>query len=93
MYCIAIRLSSWVYQMPPLYITLFMLVAGSAILGGRNMTVALQSRTGHMNMEAVVGLLVFQQFWYWFPLSHFLSLAFTPTAIIGLNADLKVCDY
>ena len=54
------------------------------------MTVALQSRTGHMNMEAVVGLLVFQQFWYWFPLSHFLSLAFSPTAIICLNEDLKV---
>lgn len=54
------------------------------------MTVTLQSRTGHMNMEAVVGLLVFQQFWYWFPLSHFLSLAFTPTAIITLNSNLKV---
>lgn len=59
------------------------------------MTVALQSRTGHMNMEAVVGLLVFQSFWYWFPLSHFLSLAFTPTALIALNSDLKVgyCGY
>ena len=33
----------------------------------------------------VVGMLVFTQYWYWFPLSHFLSLAFQPTAIIGLN--------
>jgi len=66
------------------------LAQGVIDAGGRNMTVALQSRTGHMNMEAVVGLLVFQQFWYWFPLSHFLSLAFTPTAIIGLNSDLKM---
>lgn len=41
-------------------------------------------------MPSVVGLLVFTQFWFWFPLSHFLSLAFTPTAIIGLNKDLKV---
>lgn len=59
-------------------------------LGGRNVTISLQSRTGHTNMAAVVGMLVFAQFWYWFSLSHFLSLAFTPTAIIGLNADLKV---
>lgn len=54
------------------------------------MTISLQSRTGHTHMPSVVGLLVFTQFWFWFPLSHFLSLAFTPTAIIGLNKDLKV---
>ncbi|XP_023932208.1 26S proteasome non-ATPase regulatory subunit 1 [Lingula anatina] len=58
--------------------------------GGRNVTMSLQSRTGHTNMSAVVGFLVFQQFWYWFPLTHFLALAFTPTAIIGLNKDLKM---
>lgn len=58
--------------------------------GGRNVTISLQSRTGHTHMPSVVGLLVFTQFWFWFPLSHFLSLAFTPTAIIGLNKDLKV---
>jgi 26S proteasome regulatory subunit N2 len=27
---------------------------------------------------------------YWFPCSHFLSLAFTPTAVIGLNQDLQM---
>ena len=53
--------------------------------GGRNVTVSLQSRTGHTNMLGVVGMLVFTQYWYWFPLSHFLSLAFQPTAVIGLN--------
>ncbi|XP_016399541.1 26S proteasome non-ATPase regulatory subunit 1-like [Sinocyclocheilus rhinocerous] len=57
---------------------------------GRNVTISLQSRTGHTHMPSVVGLLVFTQFWFWFPLSHFLSLAFTPTAIIGLNKDLKM---
>lgn len=59
-------------------------------VGGRNVTISLQSRTGHTHMPSIVGLLVFTQFWFWFPLSHFLSLAFTPTAIIGLNKDLKV---
>ena len=53
------------------------------------MTISLQSRTGHMSMKTAVGLLVFCQFWYWFPFCHFLSLAFTPTAAIGLNSDLK----
>lgn len=58
--------------------------------GGRNVTVSLQSRTGHTNLPAVVGMLVFTQFWYWFPLAHFISLSFTPTALIGLNSDLKM---
>lgn len=58
--------------------------------GGRNVTVSLQSRTGHTNVCAVVGMLIFAQFWYWFPLTHFLSLAFTPTYIVALNGDLKI---
>eukprot|EP00731_Ephydatia_muelleri_P030163 Em0021g686a len=49
-----------------------------------------QSRTGHTHMKTVVGLLVFSQFWFWYPLCHFLSLAFTPAALIALNADLKM---
>ena len=58
--------------------------------GGRNATMSLQSRTGHTNMAGIVGALVFCQFWYWFPLTHFLSLAFTPTCLVGLNAELKM---
>lgn len=41
-------------------------------------------------MLAVVGTLVFTQYWYWFPLSHCLALAFTPTCLIALNAQLKM---
>lgn len=66
------------------------LAQGIIDAGGRNVTVSLQSRTGHTNVCAVVGMLVFSQFWYWFPLTHFLSLAFTPTYLVGLNEDLKI---
>ncbi|KAI9004255.1 26S proteasome non-ATPase regulatory subunit 1 [Gaertneriomyces semiglobifer] len=57
-------------------------VLGQGIIdaGGRNVTISLQSKSGYANMSAIVGMAVFTQFWYWYPLSHFLSLAFTPTA-------------
>ena len=66
------------------------LAQGIIDAGGRNVTVSLQSRTGHTNVCAVVGMLIFSQFWYWFPLTHFLSLAFTPTYLVSLNGDLKL---
>jgi len=66
------------------------LSAGIIDAGGRNVTIALSSRSGHKNMTAIVGLAVFTQFWYWYPLAYFINLAFTPTAVIGLNKDLKM---
>ncbi|XP_032306217.1 26S proteasome non-ATPase regulatory subunit 1 [Drosophila ananassae] len=66
------------------------LAQGIIDAGGRNATLSLQSRTGHTNLQAVVGMLAFTQYWYWFPLAHTLSLAFTPTCVIGLNSDLKM---
>lgn len=66
------------------------LAQGIIDAGGRNVTVSLQSRTGHTNLQAVVGMLIFTQYWYWFPLAHCLSLAFTPTSVIALNSDLKM---
>lgn len=66
------------------------LAQGIIDAGGRNSTLSLQSRTGHTNLQAVVGTLVFTQYWFWFPLAHCLSLAFSPTCIIALNSDLKM---
>ena len=66
------------------------LAQGIIDAGGRNMTMNLQSRTGHTNMAAVVGCLVFCQHWYWYPLSHFLALSFVPTTLIGLNSNLQM---
>ncbi|RVD86138.1 uncharacterized protein DFL_004429 [Arthrobotrys flagrans] len=61
--------------------------------GGRNCTIGLQTATGSVDMAAVVGMACFTQYWYWFPLAHFLSLGFRPTGIIGLNVDLEVPDF
>jgi len=61
--------------------------------GGRNVTIALTSRAGHMNLSAIVGLMVFVQYWYWYPFYLFLSLAFTPTAIIAINSNLEMPEY
>jgi 26S proteasome regulatory subunit N2 len=58
--------------------------------GGRNVTISLQSRAGSRNTNAIVGMVMFCQFWYWYPLAHCACLSFDPTGIIGLNADLKV---
>uniref|UniRef100_A0A7N0UVL7 26S proteasome non-ATPase regulatory subunit 1 homolog n=1 Tax=Kalanchoe fedtschenkoi TaxID=63787 RepID=A0A7N0UVL7_KALFE len=66
------------------------LASGILDAGGRNVTIRLLSRTKHDKITAIVGLAVFSQFWYWYPLIYFVSLAFSPTAFIGLNYDLKV---
>lgn len=61
--------------------------------GGRNCNISLQTQTGNLNMSGIVGMAVFTQYWYWFPLTHFLSLSFTPTAVIGLDQDLEVPSF
>ncbi|KAG8899523.1 proteasome regulatory particle base subunit [Tulasnella sp. 403] len=57
--------------------------------GGRNVTISLQSSAGSKNMSAIVGMALFCQFWYWYPLAHCASLAFEPTAVIGLSESLE----
>jgi 26S proteasome regulatory subunit N2 len=70
--------------------SIFYKIIFKIILGGRNVTVSLLTRSGQTDTMSVVGLLVFTQFWYWFPLSLFLSLGFSPTCLVTLNQDLKV---
>ncbi|KAF2667005.1 26S proteasome regulatory complex, non-ATPase subcomplex, Rpn2/Psmd1 subunit [Microthyrium microscopicum] len=66
------------------------LALGIIDAGGRNCTIGLQTQTGNLNMTAIVGMAVFTQYWYWFPLTHFLSLSFMPTAVIGVDQDLEI---
>lgn len=65
------------------------LAQGIIDAGGRNVTIALQTATGSLKLSAIVGLTVFLQYWYWFPLTHFMSLSFSPTALIGLDKNLN----
>ncbi|KRZ72340.1 26S proteasome non-ATPase regulatory subunit 1, partial [Trichinella papuae] len=58
--------------------------------GGRNVTVSLIGRNENVSMITAIGLLVFLQSWYWFPLAHFISLALQPSCLIGLNSELKM---
>jgi 26S proteasome regulatory subunit N2 len=69
------------------------LALGIIDAGGRNCTIGLQTQTGNLNMAGIVGMAVFTQYWYWFPFTHFLSLSFTPTSVIGLDHDLEIPSF
>lgn len=53
--------------------------------GGRNQVVTLASSQGFPRLQSCIGVLVFSQFWYFYPRIHFLSLALQPQAIIGVT--------
>jgi 26S proteasome regulatory subunit N2 len=69
------------------------LALGIIDAGGRNCTIGLQTQTGNLNMAGIVGMAIFTQYWYWFPFTHFLSLSFTPTSMIGLDHDLEIPNF
>jgi 26S proteasome regulatory subunit N2 len=60
--------------------------------GGRNSTISLATRAGTLNMQAIVGMTLFVQFWYWYPLAHGLALAFSPTAVVAVDDQLRLPD-
>eukprot|EP00884_Botryococcus_braunii_P016818 jgi/Botrbrau1/381/Bobra.110_2s0036.1 len=66
------------------------MAAGLLDAGGRNVNLGLRSRSGYFRRTSVVGLAVFLQYWYWYPLMYFMSLALQPTALIGLDGQLNL---
>ncbi|POM73819.1 26S proteasome non-ATPase regulatory subunit [Phytophthora palmivora] len=66
------------------------LAQGILDAGGRNVVISLQSHTGFTKMAAVVGLAIWAQHWFWYPLFNFLELSFQTTMAVGLNKDLKL---
>lgn len=67
-------------------------VVSSGIIdaGGRNGKISFTSANGHPRMTAIVGMAMFTQFWYWYPLVHFIGLSIQPSALIAVNKDLKM---
>lgn len=67
-------------------------ILGNGIINaaGRNATISLITRDGNIRHTAITGLVLFMQHWYWYPLMNFVTLAMTPTALVGVNKDLKV---
>lgn len=67
-------------------------IIGNGIINaaGRNATISLTTRDGNVRHNAITGLVLFMQHWYWYPLMNFVTLAMTPTAILGVNKDLKI---
>ena len=68
------------------------LASGIIDAGGRNVGISL-SKNGQNQMRAIIGIALFTQYWFWFPFIHFFSLALEPTAVIGLNVNLKMPNF
>jgi 26S proteasome regulatory subunit N2 len=61
--------------------------------GGRNVVISCNSLRGENSVLATVGLALFCNYFYWHPLALMLPLAFHPTAIIGLDKDLRTPEW
>ena len=74
---------------------IFGLCTASGILnaGGRNVVISCNSLRGENSVAATVGLALFCNHFFWHPLALMLSLAFHPTAVIGLDKNLEVVDW
>jgi len=73
-------------------ITRFGAILGQGIIdaGGRNVCTKFFSQTGVLRTGAAIGMLLFSQMWFWFPLINCLSMTFAPTAIIGVTEKLGI---
>eukprot|EP00917_Polyrhabdina_sp_WS-2016_P031445 GHVP01067088.1.p1 GENE.GHVP01067088.1~~GHVP01067088.1.p1 ORF type:complete len:1004 (+),score=222.34 GHVP01067088.1:233-3013(+) len=53
--------------------------------GGRNVKASIFSRSGDLYQNSVCGLLLFSQYWHWYPLVNFLSFCFVPQIVIPIT--------
>jgi 26S proteasome regulatory subunit N2 len=59
--------------------------------GGRNAIISLCGASGtQKRMSAIIGMALFWQHWYWYPLVAMITLAFKPTFVMALNKDLRM---
>lgn len=59
-------------------------------IGGRNCTINLVSNSGNNRMGSIVGMALFTQYYYWFPMVHFINLAVHPTILYGVDSNMKI---
>ncbi|KAK6161426.1 hypothetical protein DH2020_004807 [Rehmannia glutinosa] len=88
--CAGTGLSEAISLLEPLTSDVVDFVRQGALIAMAMVMVQISEASDFVLVLSVVGLAVFSQFWYWYPLIYFISLAFSPTAFIGLNYDLKV---
>ncbi|KAJ1679718.1 proteasome regulatory particle base subunit, partial [Spiromyces aspiralis] len=69
------------------------LAQGIIDAGGRNVTISMVTKWDNLKREACAGVFLFTQFWHWFPFAQYLSLAFVPTGIIGVNKNLAPPEF
>ena len=68
-----------------------LMASGLVDAGGCNMFVRLVDAGGNKIIpRAVVGMMLWTQHWFWYPMSTMISLAMRPGFILGVNEDFKV---
>ena len=67
-----------------------MISKGLMDLGGKNCVINLVSNTGENKMKSIIGMCLFTQYYYWFPMVHMLNLAVNPTFLFNLDDKLKI---
>ena len=50
----------------------------------------MSSKSGSLELGACIGMMLFTNYWHWFTSIHFLSLALSPSAFIGVDSNLEV---
>ena len=63
---------------------------GLMAAGGGNCILNSYSEAGTLKIKSAIGIYLFTQFWYWYPLANFIGLAFEPTYLVGVTKDLKI---
>jgi len=58
---------------------------------GRNVTISLFNRHNSCKRQsAIIGMAIFWQYWYWYPLIPFITLCLQPTMVMALNHELEM---
>jgi len=66
-----------------------LMATGLLDAGGRNACVATRSPGGHPRATTLIGLAMFAQYWYWYPLAYFIGFALAPAALIAVDGTLQ----